>query len=138
MDMHLTLLIPGRWGYLQTGSGVPQDILPLISRSINLEYCSIICRDAFNITTPSDVDAINKYGGFDITYPRLAFIDGEADPWRPATPHSDKARPRPNTVERPFILIKGAVHHCESIHPLSIILKLHPDGGYDTDTWVCV
>ncbi|KAL2012780.1 hypothetical protein VTN00DRAFT_305 [Thermoascus crustaceus] len=99
------------WGFLQTGSGVPQHIMPLISRSVDLEYLSIICRDAFNITTPPDVEAVNKYGGYDISYPRLAIIDGETDPWRPATPHAPMAPPRLNTVEKPFLLIKGGVHH---------------------------
>lgn len=88
--------------------------MPLISRSIDLEYLSIICRDAFNITTPPDVEVVNKYGGFDISYPRLAIIDGEADPWRPATPHAPTAPPRLSTVEEPFLLIEGGVHHCES------------------------
>ncbi|KAL1636293.1 hypothetical protein SLS56_001273 [Neofusicoccum ribis] len=101
-----------QWGYLQTGSGVPSTQLPLISRLIDLDYNSIICRDAFNITTPSDVEAINKYGGFGISYPRLAIIDGEADPWRAATPHAFVAPNRTSTISEPFILITGrAVHH---------------------------
>ncbi|KAL9605349.1 MAG: hypothetical protein Q9179_001442 [Wetmoreana sp. 5 TL-2023] len=100
-----------QWGFLQTGSGVPQDRLPLVSRLLTLEYNSIICRDAFNITTPPDTDAINKYGGFDIAYDRLAIVDGEQDPWREASPHSTLARNRTSTEERPFLLIPGAVHH---------------------------
>lgn len=101
-----------QWGFLQTGSGVPRSQLPLISRTIDLNYTSIICVEAFNITTPPDTDAINKYGGFDIAYDRLAIIDGLQDPWRPATPHSPAAPPRISTTERPFILIGGqAVHH---------------------------
>src|SRR5450432_3506486 len=66
-----------QWGYLQTGSGVPKNILPLISRTLDLNFMTIICREAFNITTPPDMQAINKYGGYDIYYPRLAFVDGE-------------------------------------------------------------
>ena len=101
-----------QWGYLQTGSGVPETQLPLISRSLTLDYESIICRDAFNITSPPDTAIINKYGGYDISYPRLAFLDGEQDPWRPATPHAmGKARDRISTVDEPFVLIEGAVHH---------------------------
>lgn len=75
------------WGFLQTGN-VPSDQLPLISRLMDLEYESIVCRAGFNITTPPDTEAVNKYGGYDISYPRLAIIDGEFDPWRPATPHA--------------------------------------------------
>ncbi|KAL9104940.1 MAG: hypothetical protein Q9163_000185 [Psora crenata] len=100
-----------QWGYLQTGSGVPANELPLISRLLTLEYETIICREAFNITQPPDTEAINKYGGYDIAYDRLAFIDGEVDPWRGATPHAPAAKARTNTTQQPFILIALAVHH---------------------------
>jgi hypothetical protein len=103
------------WGFFQTGSGVPKDQLPLISRTNTLEYQSIICVDAFNITTPPNTDAVNKYGGFAISYPRLAMIDGEQDPWRPSTAHASPfnttALNRTDTASQPFILIAGAVHH---------------------------
>lgn len=101
------------WGFLQTGSGVPKNQLPLISRTIDLDYTSLVCKYAFNVTSPPDTEAVNKYGGYDIAYERLAFIDGEQDPWRPATPHAFKqgAKPRNSTVDKPFILIAGAVHH---------------------------
>lgn len=106
-------LTPCRWGFIITGSGVPRNQLPLISRSIDIPYYTIPCRYAFNITSPPDTESINKYGGWNISYPRLAIIDGQADPWRPATPHADQAPRRPNTIDKPFILIEGAVHHCE-------------------------
>lgn len=68
----------------------------------------IICNEAFGIYGPPNTTTVNKvrslrsppnrevqstnisyqYGGYDISYPRLAFIDGEWDPWRPATPHA--------------------------------------------------
>jgi hypothetical protein len=99
------------WGFLQTGSGVPADQLPLISRLIDLEYSSIICREAFNITTSPNTNAVNKYGGWDAAYERLAFIDGQADPWIEATPHSSHVEGRASTASQPFILIEGAVHH---------------------------
>jgi hypothetical protein len=100
------------WGYLQTGYAPPGQ-LPIVSSLLDLEYESIVCVEAFNITTPSDVDAVNKYGGYDISYPRLAFVDGSADPWRPATPHAydQGAKKRNSTSSEPFILIEGAVHH---------------------------
>jgi len=111
--LSLSPLTSFRWGYLQTGSGVPKNELPLISRTLTLEYESIICREAFNITTPPDVEAVNYLGGYNISYNRLAFLDGEQDPWRPATAHAPEARPwnHTNTVDQPFILIAGAVHH---------------------------
>ncbi|KAL8829564.1 MAG: hypothetical protein Q9191_001941 [Dirinaria sp. TL-2023a] len=100
-----------QWGFLQTGSGVPETQLPLISRLIDLPYEEIICREAFNITTPPNTQIINKYGGYDIAYDRLAIIDGEDDPWRRATPHAPEAKNRTSTTDEPFILIADAVHH---------------------------
>ena len=76
------------WGYLQVGSSWPKDSLPVISRTIDIEYTSFVCRAAFGIEEPSDVELINRYGGYDIAAERLAFVDGEWDPWRPATPHA--------------------------------------------------
>jgi hypothetical protein len=88
--------------------------LPLLSRTNDLAYESLICNYAFNITTPANLTAINKYGGFGISYPRLAIIDGEWDPWRPATPHASPfnstAHNRTSTVSEPFTLIPDAVH----------------------------
>ncbi|GAW23899.1 hypothetical protein ANO14919_134760 [Xylariales sp. No.14919] len=100
-----------QWGYLQTGSGVPDDELPLISRTIDLEYSAVICREAFNLTGPADVDAINKYGGFDLSYPRLAWVDGEWDPWRAAGVHAIGLPVRESTTSEPYVLIDKAVHH---------------------------
>ena len=100
-----------QWGYLQTGSGVPKTQLPLISRLLDLPYESLICKDAFGITTPADVDAINKYGGYNISYDRLAIVGGETDPWRPVTPLAADAKKRVSTTQEPVILIQGGVHH---------------------------
>ena len=100
-----------QWGFLQTGSGVPQGDLPLISRTIDLDYESIICRDAFGIESPPNTSVINAYGGYDISYSRLAFIDGQADPWRGASPHADQAPARSSSTDQPFELIRGAIHH---------------------------
>ncbi|TDZ47153.1 putative extracellular serine carboxypeptidase [Colletotrichum trifolii] len=101
-----------QWGYLQTGSGVPETQLPLISRLIDIDFTTRICRGAFNITTLPDTDAINKYGGYNFSYPRVAIIDGEADPWRQASPNKI-GLPRPeSTTEEPNLVIGGgAVHH---------------------------
>ncbi len=123
-----------QWGFLQTGSGVPKNELPLISRTLTLEYESIICRDAFNITKPADTDIINAYGGYDIAYNRLAFIDGEDDPWRGATPHAPQAKPRTSTTDQPFILISGAVHHWDEngLFPNETTTDLPPAPVKDT------
>ncbi|KAF2840871.1 hypothetical protein M501DRAFT_1010061 [Patellaria atrata CBS 101060] len=100
-----------QWGYLQTGSGVPAGQKPLISRLIDLPYTSLPCSLGFNITTPPNITAINKYGGLEIRYPRLAFVDGEVDPWRPVGPHGKNATDRISTASEPFVLIEDAVHH---------------------------
>ncbi|KAF2186519.1 peptidase S28 [Zopfia rhizophila CBS 207.26] len=100
------------WGYIQTGN-TPENILPLISRTLDLEYLTVFCKDAFNITEPPDVEKVNKYGAFDIEYDRLAIIGGNADPWKPATPLADAARPRNSTTEKPVLEIAHGVHHWE-------------------------
>ena len=104
-----------QWGFLQTGSGVPSNQLPLISRLLTLEYESEICRFAFDINKPADTAAVNAYGGFNISYPRLALVGGEADPWRPSTPLATLSVPdrlnTTSTTDQPVILIPGAVHH---------------------------
>ncbi|KAK6375701.1 hypothetical protein LTS17_007523 [Exophiala oligosperma] len=103
------------WGYFQTGSGVPKNKLPLVSRLLTLEYETLICRLAFDIHHAPNLTAINKYGGFNISYPRLAFVGGEADPWRPATPLATLDVPdqlnRTSNASEPVIMIAGAVHH---------------------------
>lgn len=122
------------WGFLQTGSGVPADQLPLVSRLQTLEYESLICRYAFNITTPPDLQAVNKYGGWDVAYDRLAFIDGEWDPWRPATPHAPGAKNRTSTASRPFILMSETVHHWDEngLFPNETTAEMPPQSVADT------
>lgn len=103
------------WGFLQSGSTVPEDLLPLVSRLVSIPYNMLPCNYAFNITGPPDTDRVNKYGGFNISYPRLAIIGGEADPWRAASPLATLNVPDrlnvTSTVDQPIILIQGAVHH---------------------------
>ncbi|KAL4807500.1 serine carboxypeptidase S28-domain-containing protein [Aspergillus unguis] len=110
------------WGYFMPGSTVPTSIRPLISRLIDLEYTSSFCASTFNITTLPDIERINKHGGLNFSYPRVALIGGTADPWRDATPHAQGLEPRDSSDEEPFILmdvpaehvwdgIRGGVHH---------------------------
>ncbi|KAK7190514.1 hypothetical protein DPSP01_005263 [Paraphaeosphaeria sporulosa] len=100
------------WGYIQTGSGAPADIQPLISRTLDLEYLTYFCRASYNRTEPPDVEKVNKYGGFNTSYPRLAHIGGNADPWRPATPlwYPDAKK---DSIKEPWLLISHGVHHWE-------------------------
>lgn len=123
------------WGYLQTGYAPPGE-LPIVSSLLDLAYESLVCVEAFNITTPANVEVINKYGGYDISYPRLAFVDGSADPWRPATPHAfaQGAKKRNSTASEPFILIDGAVHHWDEngLFPNETTTSLPPLTVVDT------
>jgi len=105
-----------QWGYFTTAP--PDQKQPrIISRRLDLAYESKICKQAFlpgeHFTVPSlpNITAVNALGDFDIAADRLALIDGEVDPWRPDTPHSDDAHDRKDTLLRPFKLIPGAVHH---------------------------
>lgn len=90
---------------------MPDDQLPLISRLIDLNYTTLGCRVAFNITDPPNVESINKLGGFNFSFPRVAFVDGTNDPWRAATPHRIGLPDRVSTDSEPFILIEHGVHH---------------------------
>jgi hypothetical protein len=55
---------------------------------------------------------VNKLGGWNVAADRLAIIDGQYDPWRPATAHSVYgAQPRKSSTQRPYYLIPGGVHH---------------------------
>lgn len=120
------------WGFLQSGSTVPSNLLSLISRLVTVPYNSLICNYAFNITGPPDVDRVNKYGGFNVSYPRLAIVGGEADPWRAASPLATLDVPDrlndTSTVSEPLILIQGAVHHWDEngIFPNETTAELPP------------
>ncbi|KAG6853090.1 hypothetical protein C0991_006984 [Blastosporella zonata] len=106
-----------QWGYFTTAP--PDQNQPrIISRRLTLEYESKICKQAyppgkyFSVPALPNITAVNALGDFDLAADRLAFIDGEVDPWRPDTPHSQfYAKDRADTILRPFKLIPGAVHH---------------------------
>ncbi|GAA6033813.1 hypothetical protein JCM8097_000354 [Rhodosporidiobolus ruineniae] len=105
------------WGYFI--GAAPEGTPSLVSRLITPDYTAQICRKAFppgeinRVPAEPNVTAINQWGSFDFSYPRLAFVDGSADPWLYATPHSPTA-PHPDrkdTLKEPFKLIPGGVHH---------------------------
>ncbi|KAF4126262.1 Serine carboxypeptidase S28 [Geosmithia morbida] len=82
-----------------------------LSQTWRLWPYQVCTEDAFNITKPADTDRINKYGSFNISYPRLAFVDGQWDPWRAAGVHALSQVQRDSTISEPMILIDGGVHH---------------------------
>ncbi|KAJ7758085.1 serine carboxypeptidase S28-domain-containing protein [Mycena maculata] len=104
------------WGYFTTAPPYP-DHPRIVSKLLTLGYESKVCHQAFapgkHFAVPSlpNVTVVNDLGDFDIAADRLAIIDGEVDPWRPATPHSEYAWDRADTPLRPFKLIPGGVHH---------------------------
>ncbi|TFL01721.1 peptidase S28 [Pterulicium gracile] len=106
-----------QWGYFTTAP--PNPTHPrIISKLMTLPYLQKICKQAykpgkhFSIPSYPNVTAVNELGDFGIAADRLAFIDGEVDPWRPDTPHSIQyAQDREDTILRPFKIIPGGVHH---------------------------
>jgi hypothetical protein len=70
----------------------------------------------FAIPAEPDVASVNKMGGWNVSADRLAFIDGQKDPWRPVTAHSlYGAAPRTSSAQRPYHLIPGGVHHWDEV-----------------------
>ncbi|KAI0260905.1 peptidase S28 [Gloeopeniophorella convolvens] len=106
-----------QWGYLTTAP--PRGVPAIISRLLDIDYEHKICVQAFprgaHFAVPPlpNVTAVNALGDFHIAADRLAFVDGEVDPWRPYTPHSTYggALERADTLLRPFKVIPGGVHH---------------------------
>ncbi|KAI0804685.1 peptidase S28 [Irpex lacteus] len=104
-----------QWGFFTTAP--PPGHPRIISKLQTLDYASQICKFAyppgehFAIPETPDVETVNAIGGLNIAADRLAIVDGQADPWRPNTAHSDDAKKRPDTAIRPFKLLSGAVHH---------------------------
>ncbi|KAJ3552182.1 hypothetical protein NM688_g4286 [Phlebia brevispora] len=104
-----------QFGFLMTAP--PPQIPRVISNRLTLDYALQPCKfsyppgEFFTVPNVPDVAVINAYGGLNIAADRLAIVDGQEDPWRPNTPHSDIAKNRSDTIIRPFKLIPGAVHH---------------------------
>ncbi|KIW15908.1 hypothetical protein PV08_05958 [Exophiala spinifera] len=100
----------------------------LLSRAIDLDYTQQWCTWAFPpgplspqaVPSPDgpDLTWYNKYGGFDISAPRLALIDGGSDVWRDVCYHGHNAsRPRHGENQ---MLITGAGHHWDSYGILNV------------------
>jgi hypothetical protein len=100
-------------GAFMTGDQ-PRHPLPVISSLITLEYTMKPCRTRLNLTGLPDTARLTKYGGHNISYPRLMLVGGEADPWRSETPLASMDTPTrlnySSTPEQPWVLIPGATH----------------------------
>ncbi|KAF8316053.1 hypothetical protein DL93DRAFT_2078243 [Clavulina sp. PMI_390] len=107
------------WGYF---AGAPPDPKhpTLVSRRVTLEYNLRLCKKSFppgqfaKVPPMPNVTAVNVLGDFQLSRPRLAFIDGTNDPWSQATPHSRYAPVRADTISQPFKWIPAGVHHSDS------------------------
>jgi hypothetical protein len=116
-----TFQVCTEWGYFMTAPTSEAPGPKLISSLIDLNYTTNVCRNGFlpgkQFKMPSMPrnDLVNRYGSFDIAADRLAFIDGQYDPWRPATVHSQEfgSKRRKDTLNRPFKLIATCWHHCD-------------------------
>ncbi|KAK7885404.1 hypothetical protein LTR67_010582 [Exophiala xenobiotica] len=99
----------------------------LLSRAINLNYTQQWCTWAFpkGPLSPQAVPSphgpnltwYNKYGDFDISSPRLSFIDGGSDVWRDVCYHGHNASTRYGEHQ---MLISGGGHHWDSYGILNI------------------
>ncbi|KAF8139830.1 serine carboxypeptidase S28-domain-containing protein [Boletus edulis] len=104
------------WGYFSTAPPDPNHPR-IVSKLLTMDYATKLCRQAYppgkHFTVPAqpDISVVNVLGDFAIAADRLAIIDGEVDPWRPCTPHSEYVKDRKDTMLRPFKLIPNGVHH---------------------------
>lgn len=111
-----TFQVCTEWGYFFTAPPDPEHPR-IVSKLMTMDYATKICQQAFPpgkyFTVPPlpNITAVNALGDFAIAADRLAFIDGDVDPWKPCTPHSVYGENREDTILRPFKLIPGGVHH---------------------------
>jgi hypothetical protein len=92
--------------------------LPLASRAITVQSALDQCQKVYNITYGPQLQRFNKYGGANLSYPRLALSTGELDYYRPATPLAEtlpNGDPNPRiqsngTAGEPQTVIKGGYH----------------------------
>ena len=95
----------------------------IVSWRVDEEWMSLLCREGFTpgkhwtIPPRPDVSIVNRIGNMGLNSKRLAIIDGQYDPWRPMTQHSEEyayGGVREDTVDTPFKLIPDCWHHCDS------------------------
>lgn len=84
--------------------------------SLTLEYTSKICKQAYppgkHFTVPEwpDVEEVNRRGDFEIQSDRLAFIDGDRDPWRPMVRSSPLSIQ--NDIKLAYVLLDTSSGEC--------------------------
>lgn len=74
-----------QWGYFMPA---PTEGPSILSKFVTLDYTSKICRQAylpgkyFAVPNWPNVTDVNARGDYGLEAHRLAYIDGEFDPWR--------------------------------------------------------
>lgn len=97
----------------------------LISRVLQVDYTQQWCSWAFQDAVPAtgpNLTYYEQYGGFNISAPRLALIDGSADVWNQLCYHSLNATAAHDGVRygENQQFINGAGHHWDSYGILNI------------------
>ncbi|KAL6717533.1 hypothetical protein ACLMJK_005448 [Lecanora helva] len=104
----------------------PESGPSLISRVLQVNYTQQWCTWAFpkgnfnSIPSTPNLNYYNRYGDFNFSADRLAFIDGNTDVWLDVCYHSNDAPPRYSTDLHPEYLIAGAGHHWDSYGILDV------------------
>ncbi|KAI1810713.1 peptidase S28 [Poronia punctata] len=104
----------------------PKEGPSLLSRVVDTSYEQQWCKWAFpdgeysKVPPQPDVGAYNSFGDFNLTAPRLAFIDGDQDVWNGLCYHSPIAPPRNQSSGVEELLITGAGHHWDSAGILDV------------------
>ena len=104
-------------GYIPGTKNHPH-ALPMVSRTLTPKYYLENCHLTYNITYDPVLSRYNKYGGFNLSYPRLAISTGQLDWYRafgPLAEFLEDGTPNPRvkgngTVDAPQIIIKGGYH----------------------------
>ncbi|EWC47482.1 hypothetical protein DRE_00450 [Drechslerella stenobrocha 248] len=98
------------WGYFIPGA--PQGFPSLMPRIIDMKYVRRYCPYAFNMPVDFEVNVtkVLQYGGYNLTAPRLMYIDGTHDPWLYATANSPHS-PQKDRDDELNVLIQDAWHH---------------------------
>lgn len=107
-------------GYVPGSEGHPH-ALPMASRYLTVDYYLAQCQATYNKNPV--LDRFNKYGGFNLSYPRLAISTGQLDWFRTVGPLAEYLpggagpydRPNPRvksngTTDQPQIIIQGGYH----------------------------
>jgi len=104
------------FGYWQIAP--PKPLRAVRSQLITQEYYEEGCAQSFgaaNVPTHAFADLTNSaYGGDTIHVDRIAFANGELDPWRRLSVSAPDAPKRDSTPEQPVYVIKGT-HHCDDL-----------------------